>query len=204
MPRSRGRPLLACLLALVTALAAAGCGARTGDPRPGGAAQVDVSAGTVKVGLLNSLSGTMAISEVTVRDALMLAIEEINAAGGILGRQIDLLTRDTAGDPTKAVNFAQQLAFSDKVDFVIGPVNSGEGLATTPVLAKAGIPTMVIGSIDQLTVISTDGASALTRTVGQVLGEGQEVIKSLTGLDLNTLVANIASKTVVDGTPPRS
>jgi branched-chain amino acid transport system substrate-binding protein len=62
-----------------------------------------------------------------------------------------LLTRDTAGDPTKAVNFAQQLAFSDKVNFVIGPVNSGEGLAATPILAKAGVPTLVIGAVDELT-----------------------------------------------------
>jgi len=50
-----------------------------------------------------------------------------------------------------------------------------------------------ISAIDQLTVVSTDGASQLTRTVGQVLGEGQEVIKSLTGLDLNSLLAGVAS-----------
>jgi len=80
-----------------------------------------------------------------------IAVDEINASGGILGRKIELLTRDTAGDPTKAVNFAQQLAFSDKVQFVIGPVNSGEGLAATPVLARAGIPNIVIGAIDELT-----------------------------------------------------
>ena len=61
-----------------------------------------------------------------------------------------MLTRDTAGDPTKAVNFAQQLAFSDKVSFVIGPVNSGEGLAATPILARAGVPTLVIGAVDEL------------------------------------------------------
>ena len=82
---------------------------------------------------------------------MQFAVEEINAAGGINGRKIELLTRDTAGDPTKAVNFAQQLAFVDKVDFVIGPVNSGESLATVPILAKAGIPNLVIGTIDELT-----------------------------------------------------
>ena len=85
-----------------------------------------------------------------------MAVEEINKAGGILGRPIELLTRDTAGDPTKAVNFAQQLAFSDKVQFVIGPVNSGEGLAATPIIARAqGIPVKAIavlgaGSLTQL------------------------------------------------------
>ena len=106
---------------------------------------------TIRIGWLSSLTGPLSSAALAENQGVQLAVEEINAAGGILGRQIELLTRDTAGDPTKAVNFAQQLAFSDKVDFVIGPVNSGEGLATTPVLAKAGIPTMVIGSIDQLT-----------------------------------------------------
>jgi branched-chain amino acid transport system substrate-binding protein len=81
---------------------------------------------------------------------VQLAVDEINKSGGILGRQIELLTRDTAGDPTKAVNFAQQLAFSDKVQFVIGPVNSGEALATTPILARAGVPNIVIGALDEL------------------------------------------------------
>ncbi|MCR2800239.1 SPFH domain-containing protein [Microbacterium sp. zg-Y818] len=49
-----------------------------------------------------------------------------------------------------------------------------------------------ISNIDQLTVISTDGASAVTKTVGTVLGEGTEVVKSLTGLDLGTLLAGFA------------
>ncbi|MEJ0067440.1 MAG: ABC transporter substrate-binding protein [Pseudomonadota bacterium] len=58
----------------------------------------------------------------------------------MLGRKLELLTRDTAGEPTKAVNFVNQLLHSDKVDFIIGPVNSGETLATVGVVAKAGIP----------------------------------------------------------------
>jgi branched-chain amino acid transport system substrate-binding protein len=106
---------------------------------------------TIKIGWLSSLTGALSSAALAENQGVQLAVEEINAAGGILGRKIELLTRDTAGDPTKAVNFAQQLAFSDKVHFVIGPVNSGEGLATTPILARAGLPNLVIGSIDQLT-----------------------------------------------------
>lgn len=49
-----------------------------------------------------------------------------------------------------------------------------------------------ISNIDTLTVVSTDGASAITKTVGQVLGEGTEVVKSLTGLDLTTLLSSAA------------
>ena len=106
---------------------------------------------TVKIGWLSSLTGPLSSAAIAENQGVQFAVDEINKAGGILGKQIELLTRDTAGDPTKAVNFAQQLAFSDKVQFVIGPVNSGEGLATTPILARAGVPNIVVGSIDELT-----------------------------------------------------
>ena len=104
----------------------------------------------IKVGWLSSLTGSLSSAALAENQGVQLAVEEINKAGGILGRPIELLTRDTAGDPTKAVNFAQQLAFSDKVQFVIGPVNSGEGLAATPIIARAGVPNLVIGAIDEL------------------------------------------------------
>ena len=70
---------------------------------------------TVKIGWLSSLTGPLSSAAIAENQGVQLAVEEINKAGGILGKQIELLTRDTAGDPTKAVNFAQQLAFSDKV-----------------------------------------------------------------------------------------
>jgi branched-chain amino acid transport system substrate-binding protein len=104
----------------------------------------------IKIGWLSSLTGALSSAAIAENQGVQLAVEEINKSGGILGRKIELLTRDTAGDPTKAVNFAQQLAFSDKVHFVIGPVNSGEGLAAVPILARAGVPNLVIGAIDEL------------------------------------------------------
>jgi branched-chain amino acid transport system substrate-binding protein len=122
-------------LVLSAALLAAACGAW---------------AQPIKVGWLSSLTGPLSSAALAENQGVQLAVEEINKAGGILGRPIELLTRDTAGDPTKAVNFAQQLAFSDKVQFVIGPVNSGEGLAATPIIARAGVPNLVIGAIDEL------------------------------------------------------
>lgn len=104
----------------------------------------------IKVGWLSSLTGPLSSAAQAENQGVQFAVDEINKAGGINGRPIELLTRDTAGDPTKAVNFAQQLAFSDKVHFIIGPVNSGEGLATTPIIARAGIPNLVIGAVDEL------------------------------------------------------
>jgi branched-chain amino acid transport system substrate-binding protein len=77
-------------------------------------------------------------------------VEEINAAGGINGRKVELATRDTESNPTKAVNFAQQLVLSEKVHFVIGPVNSGESLAALPIISKAGVPNIVLSALDDL------------------------------------------------------
>lgn len=104
----------------------------------------------IRIGWLSSLTGPLSSAAIAENQGVQFAIEEINKAGGINGRKLELLTRDTAGEPTKAVNLAQQLVFSDKVQFVIGPVNSGESLATVPIVARAGIPNLVIGTIDEL------------------------------------------------------
>ena len=106
---------------------------------------------TVKIGWLSSLTGPLSSSAIAENQGVVFAVDEINRAGGILGRKVELLTRDTAGDPVKAVNMAQQLVFADKGQFVIGPVNSGEALAVVPALTRAGIPNIVIGSLDELT-----------------------------------------------------
>ena len=59
----------------------------------------NASGDTVKVGLLHSLSGTMAISETSVRDAEKLAIQEINDQGGVMGKKIEIIEEDGASDP---------------------------------------------------------------------------------------------------------
>ncbi|MEQ1880921.1 MAG: ABC transporter substrate-binding protein [Burkholderiales bacterium] len=104
----------------------------------------------IRIGWLSSLTGPLSSAAIAENQGVQFAVDEINAAGGINGRKLELVTRDTSGEPTKAVNLAKQLAFVDKVDFIIGPVNSGESLATVPVVAKAGIPNIVIGAIDEL------------------------------------------------------
>ena len=108
------------------------------------------AADPIRIGWLSSLTGALSSAAIAENQGVQFAVEEINQAGGINGRKIELFTYDTQGDPTKAVNFAQRLAFVDKVHFVIGPVNSGESLATVPIVAKAGIPNLIIGTIDEL------------------------------------------------------
>lgn len=108
------------------------------------------AADPIRLGWLSSLTGPLSSAAIAENEGVKFAVDEVNKAGGVLGRKIELITYDTQGDPTKAVNFAQRLAFVDKVHFVIGPVNSGESLATVPIVARAGIPNLVIGSIDEL------------------------------------------------------
>ena len=69
-----------------------------GTSSSGSSSSTASSGDTIKVGILHSLSGTMAISETSVRDAELLAIKEINANGGVLGKQIEAVIEDGASD----------------------------------------------------------------------------------------------------------
>jgi branched-chain amino acid transport system substrate-binding protein len=105
----------------------------------------------IRIGWMASLTGPLASAAIGINVGVEFAVDDINRSGGINGRKLDLITRDTVGDPNKASNMAKQLVYSDKVDFVIGPVNSGEALATVPLVAKSGVPNIVISAVDDLT-----------------------------------------------------
>ena len=87
----------------------------------------------IKVGILHSLSGTMAISETTVVDAEMLAIDEINAAGGVLGKQIIPIKEDGASDWPTFAEKAAKLIDNDQVVTVFGCWTSASRKAVLPV-----------------------------------------------------------------------
>lgn len=90
----------------------------------------------VRVGVLHSLSGTMAISEVTVKNATLMAIEEINAKGGVLGRRIVAVVEDGASDPAVFAQKAQKLLQQDKVATVFGGWTSASRKAMLPVFER--------------------------------------------------------------------
>ncbi|AFM17102.1 urea-binding protein [Mycolicibacterium chubuense NBB4] len=130
----RRSALTASSLAAVTALLLAGCGSKASETDSANATScVDTSGPTIKVGALNSLSGTMAISEVTVRNAIDLAVEQINAAGGVLGKQIQLVGEDGASEPTVFAEKAEKLISSDCVAAVFGGWTSSSRKAMLPV-----------------------------------------------------------------------
>ena len=76
--------------------------------------------GPIKVGILHSLSGTMAISETTLKDVMLMLIEQQNEAGGILGREIEPVVVDIASDWPLAAELARRLIEVDEVDAVFG------------------------------------------------------------------------------------
>jgi branched-chain amino acid transport system substrate-binding protein len=81
---------------------------------------------------------------------VQLGIEAINKAGGVNGRQLELIVRDTQSDPTKAVNAVSELTQRQKVSMIFGPVNSGEALAATPLIARDKVPMLHPCWVDEL------------------------------------------------------
>ena len=90
----------------------------------------------ILVGYLPALTGPSSSTGIGITRGIELAVEEINKAGGIDGRQLELVSRDTQSDPTKAVNAAAELTRATKVSVVLGPLNSGESLAVVPLMAR--------------------------------------------------------------------
>jgi branched-chain amino acid transport system substrate-binding protein len=94
----------------------------------------------IKIGWLAAMTGPSSAPTIGFNRGVIYAVDAINAAGGVKGRKIEVVTRDTQGDPTKAVNATQELISQVKVHALWGPVNSGEALATTPIMARAKMP----------------------------------------------------------------
>ncbi len=80
----------------------------------------DAEGGTVKIGVLHSLTGTMAISEISLRDAVLMAVEEINAAGGVLGKKIEPVVVDPASDWPMFAEKAKYLINQEHVAVTFG------------------------------------------------------------------------------------
>ncbi|MEG4093223.1 urea ABC transporter substrate-binding protein, partial [Microcoleus sp. Pol12B4] len=87
----------------------------------------------IKIGVLHSLTGTMSISETSVKDATVLAVEEINAAGGVLGRPLEAFIEDGASDLQTFAQKAKQLLFEAQVAVVFGCWTSASRKAVQPV-----------------------------------------------------------------------
>ncbi len=95
-----------------------------------------LAADTIKVGILHSLSGTMAISETTLKDTALMAIEEINAHGGVLGKKLEPVVIDPASNWPLFAEKARQLISQDKVAVVFGCWTSVSRKSVLPVFKE--------------------------------------------------------------------
>ena len=94
------------------------------------------AAETIKIGVLHSLSGTMAISETTLKDTMLMLIDEQNKKGGVLGKKLEAVVVDPKSDWPTFAQMAEQLLVKDKVAVVFGCWTSSSRKSVLPVFEK--------------------------------------------------------------------
>ncbi len=126
--------------------------------RPRGTAVTDGSSSggkrtdacTMRIGAIDPLTGPFASYGEPVRDGMLLAVDEVNAQGGINGCAIELSLEDDSGDPKTAVSAFTKLATVTKVPIIIGPLSSGASMATAPLADRYQVVQLatLAGTID--------------------------------------------------------
>lgn len=157
---------LALLAVMALALAVAGCGGGS-QPAPAGSGSTTPSGSdapapagsetkeTLKIGFMGPITGNWSAWGTDAYNAALLAVEEWNARGGVLGRQIELVVADSQGDPQQAAVLANKLV-DQKVTAVIGPTFSLEAEVTVPVFKQNNVVS-VTGLADLIDPNGVDG-----------------------------------------------
>ena len=104
------------------------------------AAATSFAADTIKIGSVLSVSGPAAFLGDPELKTLQLYVEKINAAGGVLGRKLELVHYDDGSDAAKANSFTKRLIESDKVNVLIGGTTTGATMAMAPLVERAKLP----------------------------------------------------------------
>ena len=100
------------------------------------AANISLADDPIKVGVLHSLSGTMAISETTLKDTMLMLVEQQNAKGGLLGKQLEAVVVDPASDWPLFAEKARELIEVNEVDAVFGAWTSVSRKSVLPVFEE--------------------------------------------------------------------
>jgi len=112
------------------------------------------AADPIKIGVVNMLTGPFAEGGSFQVNGLQLALEDINKAGGILGRPVELHTEDNASTNPGTVLAFSKLFTDPAIKAIVGPIASTHIQAASPAIAKAGIPTMIGGTDPSLTRVN--------------------------------------------------
>lgn len=104
----------------------------------------------IRVGWIAAVTGMFSSNAQAQDWGFHATIADVNASGGVLGRPVEIVMRDSASDPAKAVSFAKELVYNENIEGLCGPLNSGEVFPTLGVVAGAKKLHMLGGSVDEL------------------------------------------------------
>lgn len=126
------------------------------------------SDGPIKLGTLTPLTGVGGTYGPSMRDAVAGVVDSVNAAGGVLGRQIDLVSEDTQTSPEAAVRAARKLVDVDGVSAVIGTWASSVTTAVAPVCWESGVMIFTVSGSDSITQLPHQGYIIRTQPNSQL------------------------------------
>ena len=154
MRKSMKKLIALTLTCLMLATLFVGCGSKD----EGGGDGDDV----IKLGWMGSLTGDQAAFGTCESQTVQMLVDDLNANGGLLGKQVDLICYDTKGDAQEAVNVAKRLCAQDKVCAIIGPNASGQCIAIQSVLDQYKISDMsTVATNEKVTVQIVDDTPVL-------------------------------------------
>ena len=104
----------------------------------------------IRMGWIAAVTGMFASNAQAQDWGFRMAVADLNEKGGLLGRKIEVVMRDSAADPSKAVSFAKELIFNENIDVLCGPINSGEALPTLGIVSGAKKLHLIGGSVEEL------------------------------------------------------
>jgi branched-chain amino acid transport system substrate-binding protein len=118
----------------------------------------------IKIGLIQPLSGPIAAAGSYITNGAKIAVDRVNAKGGVLGRPLELIIEDNKSDPAETRNAAEKLIVRDKVPVIIGAWGSSMTLAMMPLAAQHGVPLVVeTSSSIKITDPKTPGQKVVSR-----------------------------------------
>ncbi|MFZ4669992.1 MAG: branched-chain amino acid ABC transporter substrate-binding protein [Microthrixaceae bacterium] len=172
---------------------------------------------TIRIGLEGPLSGEQSNTGTGMLQGAQLAAEELNAAGGVLGKQIEIVPIDDQADPAAAVT-AAQAAIDSGLNAVVGPYNSGAGVTTLPLYEQAGLVPLRLTSSDdtagmgftlqpmtsQIAPVATNAITTWlgAKTVGIIFDSTQEYTKDAEAAMQQQLAAAGATVTISEPINP--
>jgi branched-chain amino acid transport system substrate-binding protein len=134
-----------------------------------------VETATIRIAAVAPITGAQAEVGQDLVNGERLAVDEVNAAGGVLGRQLELVVFDDAADPKEAVSVAQKIASDPTIVGVVGHMNSGTTKPASPVYKDAGIP--VVMPVPTNPEITKQGFRNLFRLPPTDLDQGTDIAR---------------------------